>query len=113
MKTVTKTCETLQATIYLAGPIDVAKQVVREYCMTGLCVTIEPTTYIYTMGEEEGYRVGLINYPRFPTTARALHETAMALAYCLMEATHQGSFTVASSLRTEFVSRRPQDVTAG
>jgi ferredoxin len=54
-----KTEETYTVRLYLSGPVEVAKQVLREECMReGLCVTIEPTTYIYTGGEEAGYVVG-------------------------------------------------------
>ena len=107
---IVKSAPTHQATIFLAGPIEVAKQVVRAYCKEiGLCVTIEPTTYIYTLGEEQGYRVGLINYPRFPRTGEEIHDAAVELGKILLEATHQGSFTVVSDVGTEFFSIRPQD----
>ena len=51
--------ETYTVRIYMSGPISVAKQVARKYCMelnqidgTELCVTVDPTTFIYT-GDEE------------------------------------------------------------
>lgn len=97
--------------IYIAGPIDVAKQILRRECMrVGLCVTIEPTTYIYTGGEESGYVVGLINYPRFPKETTEITQRASGLGRILMEETHQQSFTVVTPEESIFVSRRSEDV---
>lgn len=106
---ITKECETYTAKIYLAGPIEVAKQIIRRECLVGLCVTIEPTTYIYTKGEEVGYVVGLINYPRFPQTADAIFETAVQLGTTLLNETYQGSFTIVATDRTKFFSTRVDD----
>lgn len=64
-----KTSETYRVSIFMSGPIEAAKQVLRSMCLrVGLCVTIDPTLFIYTGGEEAGYVVGLLNYPRFPAT---------------------------------------------
>ena len=69
----TKDTPTHRIEIYASGPIEVAKQVCRETCLSeGLCVTIEPTHFIYTGGEETGFKIGLINYPRFPTSKELL-----------------------------------------
>jgi hypothetical protein len=107
---ITKQVQTSTATIYIAGPIEEAKQIIRRHCkQVGLCVTVEPTTYIYTFGEEAGYKVGFINYPRFPTNGDALHAMAVELGKLLMEETHQGSFTVVGPHYTEFFSIRPGD----
>jgi len=102
----TQTVKTYWAKIFIAGPIDQIKQVVREYCLEGACVTVTPTTYIYAMGEEEGVEIGFINYPRFPSTQLDLTDRAMLLGYLLMNACHQGSFTVITPSDTHFVSRR-------
>lgn len=46
-----KHAETVRFDIFIAGDIEQAKQVCREYCyQIGLCVTIEPVAYIYTGG---------------------------------------------------------------
>lgn len=92
--------------IYLSGPIEVAKQVIREECLReGLCVTIEPTTYIYTGGEEQGYVVGLLNYPRFPDTPQALLARAETIAALLLEKTFQRSALIVSPKQTKWLSR--------
>lgn len=49
----------------------------------GLCVTVQSTTYIYTDGEEVGYVVGLINYPRFPKSDSDIFAMALEIAETL------------------------------
>src|SRR5574343_1094030 len=91
----TKTEKTFWVRIYMSGPIEVAKQVCRKSCLAaGLCVTIEPTHFIYTGGEEAGFVVGLINYPRFPADTASIVARATALADELRDATHQQSWLV-------------------
>jgi hypothetical protein len=99
---------TFWAHIFLAGDLEQAKQICRSHCYTaGLCVTVEPVTYVYTGGQEEGVRVGLINYPRFPTTPEQLLTTAKDLAWRLREELCQHSFTIMTPTETIFDSRRP------
>jgi hypothetical protein len=102
-----ETSNTQWARIYLSGPIEVAKQVIRADCLReGLCVTIEPTTFIYTGGEEAGYVVGLINYPRFPIEPEALFARARSLMHKLLDGTFQQSGLLMTPLFTEWVSNR-------
>jgi hypothetical protein len=90
--------------IYLSGPIEVAKQFLRGECASiGLCVTIEPTTYIYTGGEESGYVVGLIQYPRFPATEASILERAELITSRLLELTHQASCTIMTPAETRYI----------
>jgi len=103
----TTECASHEVKIFIAGPIQVAEQIIRHECITiGLCVTINPTKYIYTMGEEVGYVVGLINYARFPSTPEEIDERAIKLAEKLILCTHQGSATVQTPTRSIFISRR-------
>jgi hypothetical protein len=96
-------------TLYLSGPIEVAKQTLRAECLReGLCVTIEPTAFIYTGGEEAGYRVGLLNYPRFPTTPQALEARAESVALALLEATHQHSALMVGQTVTRWFTKRAE-----
>jgi hypothetical protein len=106
---VTANCDTFQVRLYLSGPIDVAKQIIRQECLReGLCVTVEPTTFIYTGGEESGYVVGLINYPRFPTEFSSLVDRGRLLLHLLLEGTFQHSGLLMTRDLTEWVSKRPQ-----
>jgi len=101
--------KTFWARIYMSGPIEIAKQTIRQECLRdGLCVTIEPTTFIYTGGEEAGYVVGLINYPRFPSSPEAIEARARALMEKLLDATFQHSALMMTADNTEWITRRVQ-----
>lgn len=101
------TAPTFVIRLYLSGPIEVAKQILRADCMReGLCVTIEPTHYIYTGGEESGYVVGLLNYPRFPAAPEALMARAKSLTMLLLEGTHQHSALIVSPGMSEWITLR-------
>jgi len=99
--------DTYTVKIYMSGPVEVAKQIIREECLTaGLCVTIEPTTYIYTGGEETGYVVGLLNYPRFPTSPDQLLARARILAIKLLDGTFQHSALIVTPTMSEWYTMR-------
>lgn len=103
----TETTPTYCIRLYLSGPIEAAKQAIREDCLrAGLCVTIEPTTFIYTGGEEAGFVVGLLNYPRFPTTPEALEARARDLMGKILDATFQHSALMVTPERSEWVTKR-------
>ena len=105
-----KIARSFSVQIYLAGPIDIAKQIIRRECMReGLCVTVTPTTYVYTGGEEAGYVVGLINYPRFPKEEEEILGRARQLGQILMDETFQHSYSIDTPNDTIFFSRRSVD----
>lgn len=97
---------TFSVRVYVSGPLAVAEQVCREYCLVGLCVTVEPTRFIYTGGEETGVVVGLVNYPRFPSTPEQITEHAYKLAELLVVAMHQHSALVIGPKETLWMTRR-------
>ena len=102
-----KTVNTFWVKIYISGPIEETKQILRQDCLReGLCVTIEPTLYIYTGGEEAGCVVGLINYPRFPSTPEYLWDRAVDLAMKLLEGTYQESVLIMSHFKTQWFTKR-------
>jgi hypothetical protein len=104
-----QTAPTFWARIYMSGPIDAAKQALRADCLReGLCVTIEPTLFIYTGGEETGFVVGLVNYPRFPSTPEAITHRAEQLIDALLLATHQQSALLMTPQKTRWVSQRQE-----
>lgn len=92
--------------IYLSGSREVIEHVCREYCMRGLCVTVEEVKYIYTGGEEIGVRVGLINYPRFPVEETKVWEIAIELAEMLKDRSFQQSVLVMDKHKTLWISDR-------
>jgi len=101
---------TYWAKIYASGPIEKAKEIIRQSVFEeGLCVTIEPTLFIYTGGEESGYVVGLINYPRFPERAKNIFARACELAGLLLEGTYQHSILIMSPDVTTWITKREED----
>ena len=81
--------------IFMAGDYDTAKQICREYCdEVGFCVTVTPTAYVYKGGEESGFIVGLINYPRFPMSPVELSNHATAIADKLRVPLGQESYSI-------------------
>jgi hypothetical protein len=96
--------------IFIAGDHEAATRICREFCNEiGLCVTVTPTTYVYTGGEEEGVIVGLINYPRFPALPHEINEVAEQLALRLKDGLGQGSFTIQDPHSARWRSWRPGD----
>jgi hypothetical protein len=83
------------ANIWIAGDAAMARQACARYCTEiGLCVTVTPTTFVYTGGAEEGVCVRLINYPRFPEPVEERMAKAAALAELLVEALCQKSYSI-------------------
>ncbi len=94
-------CERINITICMAGDIAQAKQIIRGYCWDrGWCVTVTPTTYIYSGGEENGFIVGVENYPRFPSTLDELTGKAKELAERLAVLLFQKSYMICTPTKT-------------
>lgn len=109
MEQVEKSVETYWVKIYMAGSLEDAKRICRRYCYAnGLCVTIEPTTYIYTGGAEDGVCVGLINYPRFPRIPEHILDTARYLAEELRVGLYQHSYCLVTPQETIWRTLREQ-----
>lgn len=93
--------------ICVAGDHADAIRICRQFCMgRGFCVTVTPTTYVYTGGAEEGVIVRCINYPRFPTPPDDLWSKAIALAECLRRGLSQHSFSMIAPDRTLWATER-------
>jgi hypothetical protein len=96
--------------IFMAGDLSDAESVCREYCDdSGFCVTVTATNYIYTRGEEDGFIVGLINYPRFPRDPDVIWKRAEELAAMLCDNLSQQSYTIQAPGKTVWFSHRPED----
>lgn len=107
---------THQLTLWMAGDVATATKVVREYCYAeGACFTITPSKFVYTGGEEDGFAIGLVNYPRFPSTVAELHERARGLADRLMPVMNQRTCLLvgvgAGGGITEWIVREPPGTT--
>jgi len=99
--------QTYWVRIYSSGPIEEAKRILRKEChREGLCVTVEPTLFIYTGGEEQGFVVGLLNYPRFPHTPDEIWGRARHVALVLLEGCSQHSILLQAPDKTEWITTR-------
>ena len=101
------TSETIQISIYIAGDINCIRDSCREYCFReGLCVSVVMNEYIYTGGSESGAVIGLVNYPRFPTSLESLRIHADKLASQLLNDCCQDSVLIVDPVKTLWVTRR-------
>lgn len=96
--------------IFIAGEYDRTVQHCNDFCdYHGLCVTVTPTEFVYTGGREKGSIIGLINYPRFPSTPEAIFARAEELALSLLEHLRfppQQSCTIQAPDKTLWISFR-------
>jgi hypothetical protein len=93
----------------MAGDYNEARQSLRKFCKSGFCVALQETDYIYTGGEEKGFCVTVINYPRKPLSYDELEEKTKQIAITLCRDLYQGSYTIETPIDTQFYSRRPGD----
>ena len=105
-----KSCPAFSVKIWLAGDIQSARLFCAQYLTNiGLCVTIIPAVYSYTGGEEEGFVIGLVNYPRFPSDPTSIQEKAISLGEGLARHLGQGSFLVEMPDEMIWFTRREGD----
>jgi hypothetical protein len=97
---------TIVVQIFLAGDLSDIRRACRLFVMQGLCVTVEPTEFIYTGGSETGAAIRLVNYPRFPSDEATLMQKAEALAGELIEAACQWSALVVGPTETKWLTCR-------
>jgi hypothetical protein len=106
-----ETAPSYPVSIFIAGDAAAAQVICRDFCdEEGLCVTVTPTTYVYTGGEEVGVIVGLINYPRFPSELASILMAAKMLAFELMHKLEQESVSVQTPDETHWFSIRAADI---
>ena len=75
--------------------IEEAETICQKYVnFIGLCVTITSTKYIYTDGNETGFVIGLIAYPRFPKEPEEILKNAFELGKILMSELRQYRITI-------------------
>jgi hypothetical protein len=96
-----KSVSTYWVKIYQSGSIETAKEIIRREAFPGgLCVTIEPTNYIFLGGEESGFVIGLVNYPRFPEEPQEILDRAKSLALKILDETWQISTMIMTPTET-------------
>lgn len=105
-----KTVPSFNVDIHMAGDIQAAGLVIQRYAAeTGLCVHLMPQSFIYTGGREEGFRVGFINYPRFPKEPGEILARVRDLASVLRVQLGQHSYSIVTPTETIWVTHRPED----
>lgn len=96
------------ACIEIAGDIATAKMIInKKFYTTGACVTVEPLTFIYTGGTEEGMRIKFINYPRFPSTEESVKDAAVSMASDLMVELNQKTAIVLTTMENIWLNAKP------
>ena len=110
-----KTVPTYTATIYVGlrdaengvvHNISRVETICQNYCdEVGLCVTVTPTRFIYTHGNEAGAIIGLINYPRFPLTRDEIKARARQIASVLKASLHQKRLSIVCSDKTTMLGK--------
>lgn len=107
-----KVAPSFNVDIHMAGDINLAAGVIQRYAAdTGMCISLTPQSFIYTGGREEGFKVGFINYPRFPKDPGDIVARARDLASVLRVQLGQHSYSIVTPIETIWVSRRPEDQT--
>lgn len=103
-----QTVVTHQVTLWMAGDVPTAHRVVRDFCyQEGACFTVTPSKFIYTGGEEDGFAIGLVNYPRFPSEPEALQAKAERLALKLLPACNQRTCLLVGTTVTKWLVVEP------
>lgn len=100
------------ACIEMAGDIATAKMIInKKFYTTGACVTVEPLTFIYTGGTEEGMRIKFINYPRFPSSSKEVTDRAIDMAGLLMKELNQKTAIVLTTEDNIWLNELPPGAT--
>lgn len=85
-------------TIHMAGDIQDARRIIRKFVLEGACVQLNPCSYIYTGGLEEGFTARIMHYARFPSSRKRLRSQAARLAKWLASELAQASYSIESDL---------------
>ena len=85
--------------------LEFVEELLQEYVdEVGFCVSITKTKFIYTKGNENGVVVGIINYPRFPSSSSELLDHTTKIATILMEKLDQCRVTIVTPLNNIMLS---------
>lgn len=107
-----KTAQTYRVEICIAGEITRITEICRKYCFkTHLCVTVTPSEFVYTAGQEAGALIRLINYPKYPRSKDKLWKMAVKLAKILWAETYQETILVLADDKTMWFALQPKEQT--
>lgn len=104
-----KTAKTVEISVYIAGNIETIRPALAKFCFENkICFFITEGFFSYVGGEETGFRIGIIKYPRFPQSREELVAISRELALYLIKETHQMSATVVDGEETYWLTRNPK-----
>jgi hypothetical protein len=82
------------------------ENICQQYCnKIGYAVTVQPTKFVYKNGNESGCVIGLINYPRFPSTEEEIIRKAFEIGREVAIATKQLRFSIVCSDKTYMLEK--------
>lgn len=85
-----------------------ARSICSNYCKDHpLGVTVTPTEFIYVNGMEDGVIIGLINYPRFPSSKEEVKEHAERLGEIMAKKFKQHRFSIQDTEKTTTYELEP------
>lgn len=97
-----KTSKSFYATIHIAGDLESARPLLRQWTMRGACAQLAECDYIYTGGSERGMTVRIMQYPRFERQEHEILEMAVELAKFLAQELCQISFSIETPYNTTY-----------
>lgn len=99
--------------IHVAGELSVIEQVCRRYCQqTGWGFAVQSQRFVYCGGQEDGARIGIVDYPRVPRSNEELWQKARDLARLLLVECCQHSVMIEGPDVTEWISIRDEVASA-
>jgi hypothetical protein len=111
-----KTIDTFIAIIYIGSKerdssiihtYQEARNILQDYCnKISYCVTLKPIEFIYKDGNENGFEVGLINYPRFPSNQEEITKRAIEIAEIFKNKFNQYKISVVCSDKTYMIEQK-------
>jgi hypothetical protein len=102
---------TFTVRLYMAGDIDDARRYLRRWCYPpneGYRFSIESSTFIYTGGEESGFAINFVNYPRFPETPEQIKAKAIDVAKGLLRECCQWTALLVTPAETIWITAKPE-----
>jgi len=83
-----------------------AKELLQKYCdEVSYCVTLTSTAFIYKNGNEPGFIIGLINYPRFPLIPEFITEKALEIGNYFLNKFNQLKISIVCSDNTYMIEK--------
>ncbi len=77
----------------------------------GECVSVTPTEFIYTKGNENGVVIGFIQYPRFPRKKKQIKKRAIQLGTMLIFELNQYKVTVTTPSKSYMLENKTLEKT--